>query len=385
MKISKDQLENRSLLSNALMWNQQLWGRSSNGTVFEPADIPPAIEVQEDGSVLCRFFAPEAETVSVGFILGEQVPLTKDDKGIWSGTLSFDFPGLKVIVWKVNGVEVMNPYAPIGYGYGRPMNYVDIPCPEQDYLMIKDVPHGSVVRDWYRSETTGEWESCLVYLPPKYFEETEKRYPVLYLQHGGSQNENGWVYEAKTNFIMDNLLAEGKAEECIIVMNNGMVQIKQEDGSWQVDVNKLEDLLIKDCVPFIDGKYRTKADAWNRAYAGLSQGSLQGAVIFTDHQDVFASAGLFTGFPMKQYPEGPRLKFELPNKAVFNDPETFNKKSRLFYLTVGADEPSVKIVRDTSKMLSDMGIKNEYMDFPGGHEWHVWRACLHDFLQKLFR
>ncbi|MBQ6451023.1 MAG: hypothetical protein IJJ29_03775 [Solobacterium sp.] len=385
MKISKKQLEDRSILSNSVMWNQQLWGRSAAGTPYAEPDIPPAVEVQEDGSVICRFHAPEAESVSVGYILGEQVPMTKDEKGIWTGTLTFDFPGLKVITWKVNGVEVMNPYAPVGYGYGRPMNYVDIPCPEQDYLMIKDVPHGTVVRDWYRSETTGEWESCLVYLPPMYDEDPARRFPVLYLQHGGSQNENGWVYEAKTNFIADNLIAEGKAEPCIIVMNNGMVQMKQEDGSWKVNTDALEPLLINDCIPFIDKKYRTIPDAWNRAYAGLSMGSLQGAVICLKHMDVIASAGLFTGFPLKQYESGPKVKFDHTVTDVLKDPETFNRKSRLFYLAVGQNEPSVEIVKDTSEELTKMGINNVYMDFPGGHEWHVWRACLHDYLQRIFK
>ena len=385
MKISKEQLENRSLLSNSVMWNQQLWGRSNAGVPYSPADIPPAIEVQEDGSVVCRFYALDAESVSVGYILGEQVPLTKGENGVWTGMISFEFPGLKVITWRVNGIEVMNPYAPVGYGYGRPMNYVDIPCPEQDYLMIKDVPHGNVVREWFKSETTGEWESCLVYLPPKYFEETEKRYPVLYLQHGGSQNENGWIYEAKTNFIADNLFAEGKAEPCIIVMNNGMVQMKQEDGSWKVDTDALEPLLINDCIPFIDNKYRTIPTAWERAYAGLSMGSLQGAVIFLKHMDVIASAGLFTGFPLKQYEFGPKVAFSHEITGVFDDPETFNSKSRLFYLAVGQNEPSVEIVKDTSAELTKMGIDNVYMDFPGGHEWHVWRACLDDFMQSIFK
>ena len=385
MNISREQLEDRSILSNSVMWNRQLWGRSKNEPVFAKADIPPAIEVTESGEVICRFFAPDAETVSCGFILGEQTELVKGDDGVWTGKLSFDFPGLKVITWRVNGVEVMNPYAPIGYGYGRPMNYVDIPCSEQDYLMIKDVPHGTVVRDWYRSSTTGEWESCLVYLPPEYFAEDGRRYPVLYLQHGGSQNENGWVYEAKANFIADNLIAEGKMEPMIIVMNNGMVQIRQEDGSWQVDTDALESLLVNDCVPFIDGKYRTKADPWERAYAGLSMGSLQGIVIFTRHQDVFASAGLFTGFPMRQLEGAPKLRFDFGVGKVFDDAEKFNAGSRLFYLAVGANEPSVAIVKDTSAVLTEKGIDHVYMDFPGEHEWHVWRACLHDYMQRLFK
>ncbi len=384
MYIPKDLLKNGSWLSNALMWNPQLSGRSKPGP-DTPSDIPPAVSIEENGDCILRFYAPNAGSVSVGFILGEQVPMTKGDDGVWTGVLSFPCPGLKVITFMVDGTEVLNPYAPIGYGYGRPMNYVDIPCAEQEYLSIKDVPHGSVVRDWYRSSVTGNWESCLVYLPPIYDEDPSRRFPVLYLQHGGSQNENGWVYEAKANFIMDNLLAEKKAESCIIVMNNGMVQVPDGNGGLKVDTDALEPLLINDCIPFIDSKYRTLTDAWNRAYAGLSMGSLQGAQIFLKNQDVFASAGLFTGFPLRFVDGGPRIRFDTSFLTALDDVGKFNAGSRLFYLGVGADEPSYVIVKATSEELTERGIKNVFRAMPGDHEWHAWRGLLHDFLQLVFK
>ncbi len=385
MHINEELLQDRSMLSNALMWNRQLPGRSRPEAHYAPPDVPVGVEVLDDGSCVCRFYAPNAKRLTVRFILGEPVEMTKDADGVWTGCLSFEFPGLKVIVFNVDGTDALNPYAPIGYGYGRPMNYVDIPCEEQDYLRIKDVPHGVVVRDWYRSETTGGWESCLVYLPPMYDEDPERRFPVLYLQHGGSQNENGWVYEAKANFIADNLFAEGKAEPCIIVMNNGMVQMPDGKGGLTVDTDALEPLLVKDCVPFIDAKYRTRACAWERAYAGLSMGSLQGSQIVLKNPDVFATAGLFTGFPLKEYPDGPRIRYDQSFLKALDDPDTFNSRTRLFYLAVGRNEPSYKIVKDTSEELTRRGINNEFHAFPGEHEWHAWRGCLHDFLQRTFR
>lgn len=381
MKLTKAQLNNRAYSSDSVAWNPQLEGRSRPGLDC-PFDVPPAIELQEDGSALCRFYAPNAKQVSVGHVLGEQVELEKSEDGVWSGNLSFPCPGLKVIVWKVDGTEVMNPYAPIAYGYGRPVNYIDVPCPEQDYLMIKDVPHGSVTREYFKSSVTGEYESCLVYTPPQYRTEPEKKFPVLYLQHGGSQNENCWVYEAKINFIMDNLLAEGKAVPCIIVMNNGMVQMKDENGKWYTDTDKLQDLLIEDCIPFIDSTYRTLDNAWDRAYAGLSMGSLQGGKFFMERQDIIASAGLFTGY---LYPPNGVLKVHTDYLKALDDPEKFNKATRLFFIAVGRDEVSYNKVLEESLDCEKRGIKHVFEAFPGDHEWHAWRGAAHKFLQLLFR
>ncbi len=381
MKISQSTLHNRVFTSDALRFDPQLSGHASTAPHFanHSPEIPPAVEIQPDGTALCRFYAPKAKTVSVGHILGEQVPLTKDENGIWSGTLSAPFPGFKVITWEIDGVQVLNPYAPIGFGYGRPVNYIDIPSEDQDYLTIKDVPHGSVTREYYKSSVTGEYESCLVYLPPCFREEPGRKYPTLYLQHGGSQNENTWVYEGKINFIMDNLLAEGKAVPCIIVMNNGMVQVKGEDGCFHYDSDKLQQLLIEDCIPFIDSRYPTLEGAWNRAFAGLSMGSLQGGKFFFERRDIIASAGLFTGF------EYPNTDTQPDYLKALDEPESFNKTSRLFFIAVGENEPSYEAVRRSSERCTQKGIQNLFRAYPGGHEWYVWRAAAHEFLQLVFK
>jgi len=382
MKIPVEMLKNRAYASNAVMFNTQL-SRVPEGPGREKVVIPPAIEVQEDGSAVCRFYAPTAQTVTVGLIRGEQMPLTKGEDGIWTGRLTFAFPGTNTIIWIVDGVEVLNPYAPVVYGYGHPCNYIDVPCVEHDFLMLNDVPHGSVVREYFKSSVTGEYESCMVYLPPCYHEDTERRYPVLYLQHGGIQNETCWVYEAKINFMMDNLLAKGEAVPFIIVMNNGCVNAKNENGEWFEDYNKLQDLLLKDCIPFIDKRYRTLTDAWNRAYAGLSMGSLQGGRFFMENQDVVASAGLFSGY---KYPPQAHVDFLVKQDylSALDDAEKFNAATRLFFLAVGADEPSLVKVEQESRECTEKGIKHIFRSYPGEHEWHVWRAAAHDFFKLVF-
>lgn len=380
--LKKEQLENRAYTSDATAWNLRLAGRSHPEQLGCPLDVPPATQVNPDGTVTFRFYAPTANSVGVGYMRDEPTPMVKGEDGIWTATLSFPCPGMKEIAFKVDGVDVMNPYAPIGFGFGRPLNYVDIPCEEQEYLQIKDVPHGSVVREYFKSKTTGEWESCLVYLPPQYYTELDRRFPVLYLQHGGAQNENGWVYEAKTNFIMDNLLAENKAVPMIIVMCNGMVQMKNADGKWEYQSGQLQNLLTEDCIPFIDGKYRTIATAWDRAYAGLSMGSLQGSKFFMERRDVIASAGLFTGF---RYPDHTKATADESYLSAMDDVEAFNKTVRLFFIGCGEFEVSITKVRDEDKFLTEKGIPHVFRSYPGDHEWHTWRPCLYDYLQLLFR
>lgn len=385
MNIPEYLLKNRAYTSHLAAFNPQMPGRSKL-SLAEPADIiPPAVEVQADGSVICRFYAPAAQSVTIGLVReSARTPLTKGEGGVWEGVLTLSFPGINPIVWLVDGVEVLNPYAPIEYSYGHPVNFVDVPCVEQSYLALRDVPHGSLVRDYYKSATTGETESCMVYLPPCYFENTDRRYPVLYLQHGAIANETAWVNDGRINFMMDNLLADGEAEPFIIVMNNGTVQVRDANGVWQDNYHALQPLLIDDCIPFIDRKYRTLADRWNRAIAGLSMGSMQAGRIFMERMDLFASAGLFTGYkfnPTSTIHRGEKQEYV----KVLDDAEKFNRETRLFFLAVGADEPSVVKVEGEHNDCIEKGIDHFYKAYPGEHEWHVWRAACHDFCRMAFK
>ena len=381
MKIPKEQLLNRSYYSNALMWNPQLPGRSNYGNHYDnPNDIPAGLELQEDGSVICRMYAPTAKSVTVGQVLNERVALTKGEDGVWTGVIKFPLPGMKGVTWEIDGVDAVNPYATIGFGWGRICNYIDVPCPEQDYLMIRDVPHGTITREWYFSTTTNAWESCIIYLPPQYMAEPERRFPILYLQHGGSQNETSWVYEAKLNFTMDNLIADGKAVPFVVVMNNGMVQVQNDKGEWYVESDAFSDLLLKDCMPFIEKKYRVLTDRWNRAVGGLSMGSGQASALFMAHPELFATAGLFTGF--RAGGRGSTIGYDLTQLVSV---EEFNARTRLFYFGAGLDEPSNENVRAADAFFNEKGVKHVAGLFPGEHEWHAWRALFHDFAQRAFQ
>lgn len=346
--------------------------------------VPPGIVMLGDGKLRLNFVAEQATSVSAE-VHGQHIALEKAETGIWSAEVDGGDGGFCPVVFYVDGVEVLNPMAPIGFGASRPINYADIPQADCDFYLCKDVPHGSVVQEYYYSKTTGCMKSCLVYTPPGYMKETSGEYPVLYLQHGHGENEQCWIHQGRANFILDNLIAEGKAKPCIVVMNNGMVQ-KVEDGVKVLDIMKIEAVLLEDCIPFIESHYRVRTDKWSRAMAGLSMGSMQTSMVTLKHPELFGYAGVFSGFvgPFGLMQGEEHLR-ELEDKAKFE------KDFRIFFRACGeTDFVALERFRADSSMFAEKGLApvdcpvHEEKMYMGEHEWNVWRMCLRDFAQKLF-
>ena len=380
MNIPEEFLRNQVFDSRALAFNRQLTPNYSPDP-FAHVDKPLGTEVFPDGRVLLRFYGPAAQTVRAGHE-DTWIDLTKDESGMWTGILPYDEPGFKQLAFTVDGVKVLNPLAPIGWGSGSAINYIEIPDPEQDFLLLRDVEHGTVSMEYFPSSVTGETECCYVYTPPRYRDDLETRYPVLYLQHGGGENEGCWVHLGKVNFLMDNLLAEGKCVPFIIVMNNLMMQVKK-DGKWEEDVNQFGDMLIRDCIPFIESHYRTAPGKRNRAIAGLSLGSLYSGQIVMERPDVFGSAGLFTGYTWPVMPGHPTK--EQPWTEALKDAETFNREVCPFFGAIGDREVSLPLFEKEREFCREQGVNYIQKIYPGTHEWRVWRAAAHDYFQMLFR
>ena len=351
--------------------------------------VPPGVVLLEGGKFQLNFFAPTASKVEAFLRYRDTVALDKQENGLWSVVVDGGDGGFCPIMFRVDGVEVLNPLAPVGYGCSHPLNYVDIPQEGVDFYLCKEVPHGSVVQEYYYSQATGMMKSCLVYTPPGYMEDPEKTYPVLYLQHGHGENEKCWVHQGRANFIMDNLIAEGKAVPCIVVMNNGMVQ-KEQDGLRVLDTSMIERLLLEDCIPFIESRYRVRTDKWSRAMAGLSMGSMQTSQVTLGNPDKFGYAGVFSGFVGafkigQAEPDMTYLK-ELDDKAKFE------KDFKVFFRACGhTDYVALERFEKDRKMFAEKGLSPgecpvhvEKM-YHGEHEWNVWRMCLRDFAQYLFR
>lgn len=339
----------------------------------------------EDGRVQIRHFAPEANSVALN-MPGKPMELEREAHGVWSGILPDSTPGYHWISILVDGVSVLSPHLPIGFGASEAINYLDIPGEGEEFHACLPVAHGSLSREFYPASTTGRTESCLVYTPAGY--ETGKEcYPVLYLQHGHGENETCWSAQGKMNFILDNLIAAGKATPMIVVMNCGMVQLTDAEGNRDVVPMALENLLLKDCIPFIEEKYRCLTDRENRAMAGLSMGSMQTSFIALGHPELFAWAGIFSGFMSSLVGLGDGNEPEYP--ALLQDKQALENRFRLVFRAMGRQDPFLDHFLKDDRYLEACGLANspvlERKMYDGSHEWNVWRRCLRDFAQKIFR
>lgn len=347
----------------------------------------PAL-VKEGDRYFLQVKAPEAKKVT--FTMNEEeFPCSRGEDGIWRMEYTIRV-GIQYAQLKIDDVEVLTPLLPITYGYSRPYNYVALEKEDEDFYQIKDVPHGSVRREYFFSEVTGEWESCVVYTPYCYEEETERDFPVLYLQHGHGENEIGWTASGKVNFILDNLIAEKKAVPMVIVMSNGMVQTTTADGRRIVDFKLLEKQLLTDIMPYIEKKFRVGKTKEMRAMAGLSMGSLQTSITGFDHPEYFCALGIFSGFvsdmiqgsPLDMVERGPS---ENEHMKLLDDAETFRQTFDVYFRAMGDMDPFWEHFEQDDAILSEKGIHQIRKVYPGAHDWNVWRMCIRDFAQLIFR
>ena len=330
-------------------------------------------EILPDGRVRFRIIAPDAQSVVIDRF-GAVSPLSRMEDGAWEGT--FDLGrGFIYFFLKIDGADVLCPYLPIGYGCCRPMNFVDVPVDDMEgWDDIQGIGHGAVTRHYYPSTVTGKHEICLVYTPPEF--DTSKKYPVLYLQHGYGENETGWVYQGHVGRIADRLLADGAMKEMIIVMGNGMVK---KDG--QGERMLYPRILVEDLIPFIEARYPVIADKWHRAMAGLSMGSYQTSLTTLSHPELFGYAGLFSGFLKAPWPT------EMPEKhlGMLDRAEEFNEAFRVFYRAMGTEDQFWESFEKDDLFLDGRGLNITREEFPGGHDWTVWRRCIRSFLPRLFQ
>lgn len=339
-----------------------------------------------EGKYFLSLYFPKAKEVS--FIFSEKnYTGHREENGIWKWELPFS-SAINYIQLVVDGTEVLSPALPIGYGYSRPYNFVVLDVENEDYYALKDVEHGSVRKEYYFSAVTDEWESCVVYTPPQY-EKDQEEYPVLYLQHGHGENENGWSSAGRVNFILDNLIAQQKAVPFLVVMSNGMVQKEQEDGRRIVDFTLFEEQLMRDIIPFIEKRYRAKKNKKGRAMAGLSMGSLQTCITTFDHPELFAYVGLFSGF-MTDFIQGSELDMvkRSPGKnqhlQLLDKKEEFEKAFSVFFRAMGEEDPFMEYFLRDDALCREKGISCIRRIYKGAHDWNVWRKCIYDFAQLIF-
>ena len=366
-------------------------GKTSQVTAFNPVLLPDgeADPIRsENGKTIFQFHAPTAGEITLMF-RGKELSLAKNDFGGWEIELPTN-GGVDFVQLKIDGVTVLSPYLPIGFGYSRPCNFIDLPQAEKDFAEIRDIPHGSVRHEFFRSSVTNEWERMVVYTPPDYDENPKRVYPGLYLQHGHGENEIGWTAMGKINFILDNLIAENKAESMIVVMNNGMTQENFSGQSRHVNHVLFEKVLLNDIIPFVEKKFRTIQNRNARAIAGFSMGSMQAARISFTNPDLFGSLGILSGF-LQDWIEGDptidmvkREKYDQAHLKALSDPD-FDQRFKVFFRSIGTEDPFLPLFSEDDKLIEQHPINHIRKIYAGGHDWNVGRKCIYDFVQLIFK
>ncbi len=347
-------------------------------------------QVNSEGRVRASISAPEAHKVQLD-ISAVKYDLTKDKNGVWTGDSDPQDEGFHYYQLWIDGAAVPDPGSIYFYGASRWGSGIEIPAHDQEFYALKNVPHGQIREQIYFSKSNNSLRRCFVYTPPDYETNSTKRYPVLYLQHGGGEDETGWPNQGKTNLIMDNLIAEGKAKPFIIVMDNGTWSWPENvprpkpgqspaPGSWPPAgwADGFKKTMIDDIIPMIDSNYRTLADQQHRAMAGLSMGGMETRVITLANPDVFSYVGLFSGGSITM--------------DDINKSPGFKEKVKLLFVSYGSREldengntrfggnPDA----DT-EALKNIGMNTHYYVSPlTAHEWQSWRRSLHEFAQLLF-
>jgi enterochelin esterase-like enzyme len=337
--------------------------------------------------VIFRVKAPNAQKVEVN--LSQKYEMVKDGEGNWIVTTDSLAPGFHYYSLIIDGYPFADPASESFYGTGRMSSAIDIPEEGVDFYTIKNVPHGDIRNKTYFSKTTGTWRSLNIYTPPGYDKSGKKQYPVLYIQHGGGEDERGWAVQGKTGNILDNLIAEGKAKPMLVVIPNGNVSRPGSAAGGYNDeaMAAFKEELFGSVIPFIESDFRVKTGASNRAIAGLSMGGGQAFYTGLRNTDMFAnvavfSTGLFGGIGRQP---GTVFDAEAVIPGLLTNPGLFNNKLKVFYISVGEQDPRIEPTRKMVQTLREKGLKVEFSSFPGSHEWQVWRKSLHDFAQKLFR
>lgn len=333
-------------------------------------------QVNSQGRVKFRIVAPEAKSVGVTF--RDSTEFVKGEDGAWIGYTRPLDEGFHYYAVKMDGAEVPDPNSMMFFGANRWGSGVEVPAQDRDFYAVKSVPHGQMRDVLFHSTSTGTHRRAFVYTPPGYDEETDPRYPVLYLQHGYGENEYGWSVQGNAGLIMDNLISEKKARPFIIVMTYGMTNDTRVGGLRQFDIRPFQTVLCDELIPYIDAHFRTLADQPNRAMAGLSMGGMETKTITLKKLDIFSHIGLFSGGSIAL--------------ADIEDLEAFKKSNRLVFVSYGGHELGNGgprrggDPRAAVEALKGAGINAQFYVSPNtGHEWLSWRRSLREFAQLLFQ
>lgn len=330
----------------------------------------------ENSQVIFRLKAPDATSVKVD--IGKKYDMVKKEDGFWEVTTDSLSEGIHYYSLLIDGVSVADPASETFYGMSRMASGIEIPFKGDQIYAVKDVPHGEIRMKRYYSTVFNTWRRFYIYTPAGYDESKAGAYPVLYLLHGGGEDERGWGAQGKTDLIMDNLIAAGKAKPMLIVMMDGNVPGTGVGASYYEQFGKE----LKQCVlPFVEKTYKVDAKPSKRALAGLSMGGLQTLHVGIFDSSMFPYMGVFSsGWFQTPSNTNDDLDFLKANT------ERFKASNKLLWIAMGGPEDiAYKNCQSMLGKFDSLGIRYTYSEYPGGHTWPVWRNNLYQFAQLLFQ
>lgn len=323
-----------------------------------------------------------------------RVAMQRDANGVWSYTSDPLESEMHTYCFYVDGVRMLDPnnvYQLRDIATYTSYLLVDGEC--SNYL-VHNVKHGTLAKVWYPAPKLGmEQRRMTVYTPAGYEDNPTQRYPVLYLLHGAGGDENAWSELGRAQHILDNLIAQGKAEPMIVVMPNGNGAQKAVPGEYENSMYKPSfmnprtmegsiEVAFPDLVNWIDSHYRTLADKQHRAIAGLSMGGFHSLYISANNPQMFGYVGLFSAAVSRQgQGENAFIYQDLDRKLA----QQFSPAPYLYYIAIGRTDFLYKDNVDFRQRLDAKGYKYKYVETDGGHIWKNWRIYLNQFVPQLFK
>lgn len=336
-------------------------------------------QILPDSRAIFRIKAPEAKNIQLD--LAKKYDMVKDTYGVWEVTTDSLTEGFHYYSLLIDGVAVADPASETFFGMGRMASGIEVPFKGDDYYAVKDVPHGEIRIKRYYSTVFNQWRQFYLYTPPGY-DNTDEKYPVLYILHGGGEDERGWAIQGKTDLILDNLIAAKKAKPMLVVMPDG--NTNTDFAGFGERTLKMFEAELKRCIiPFVEKNYRAETDSRNRALAGLSMGGLQTLYVGINNSALFSYLGVFSsGWIMPMQSSLAEAQYDFMKKNI----DMINSNLKLLWIAMGGDRDIA--YNNCQMMLSkfdEMKIKYTYSEYPGGHTWPVWRHNLFDVAPLLFK
>jgi enterochelin esterase-like enzyme len=335
-------------------------------------------QILPDGRAIFRIKAPDAQKVQLD--LAKKYDMVKNSEGVWEVTTDSLTEGFHYYSLLVDGLPIADPASEAFYGMGRMASGIEVPFKGDDYYEIKDVPHGEICIKYYYSTVFNRWRQFYIYKPAGYDVNISEKYPVLYILHGGGEDERGWATQGKTDLILDNLIAANKAKPMLVVMPDGNVNVQ---GFGENTLRMFERELKQCIIPFIEKNYRAETGSGNRAIAGLSMGGIQTLYVGINNTDLFSYLGVFSsGWIMPAQSDLADKQYDFMEKNA----DKINRNLKHLWISMGGKEDIA--YQNCQTMLSKfdkMKIKYTYSEYPGGHTWPVWRNNLYNFAQLLFK